>query len=134
MDIYRSGQSIAMIAVRFNLGHQITYNISTGHYLNGANVASNFIAEMLEFGLIGVFCFSIIVSKLVTTIENKIIEGNIFFIYMSFEFCRWIFLMPRAELFYDSYNMFKYSLFFMLLYIVSRPLYTKKSLNIHKVF
>lgn len=116
---FSMGQSVDMIQIRYNLGHQITYNISPGLYLAGGNVASNFIAEMSEFGFVGVGFFSVIVSKLIIFVEEKIISRNAFYSFMSLEFCRWIFLMPRAETFYDTYNLMKYGIIFILIYGVA---------------
>jgi hypothetical protein len=118
-DVYSMGQSADMIQIRYNLGHQITYNISPGYYLAGSNVASNFIAEMSEYGFAGVGLFSIIVSKLIILVEEKIINRNAFYSFMSVEFCRWVFLMPRGETFYDTYNFIKYGIIFILIYGVA---------------
>lgn len=119
IQIYSSGQSLEMIAVRFNLGHQITNNISTGYYLAGSNVASNFIAEMSEFGLLGVLFFSVIISKLIVITEEKIVNRNIFFTFMTIEFTKWILFIPRAETIYDTYSLLKYSLSFAVIYLLS---------------
>lgn len=124
-NIYTSGQSTAMVAVRFNLGHQITNNISESYYLSGSNVASNFIAEMLEFGLVGVLLFSIVVSKIIGFSERKIITGGLFMRYMSFELCRWVFLLPRSETFYDTYSLLKYGLIFLIMIIIARIIRVK---------
>lgn len=115
-NVFKMGQSKEMIQIRFNLGHQITYNISHAYYLGGSNVASNFIAEMSEFGLIGVGLFSFVVSKIIIFFEKQIYNGNAYFSYMSVELCRWIFLMPRGETFYDTYNLIKYGSIYMLVF------------------
>ena len=115
---YSSGQNMEMIQVRFNLGHQITYHISPGYYLAGSNVASNFIAEMSEFGYGGVLFFSILISALIRLVETKIIHRNPYFRFMSFEFCKWIMFLPRAEAFYDSYNLLKYGIGYIAIYTI----------------
>lgn len=118
--IYKMGQSLDMVAIRYNLGHQLSFAISTDYYLSGANVASNFIAEMAEFGILGVAGFSFLISILIDYVERAIIKRNAFFLFMSVEFCSKIFMLPRAEAFYDTYNLAKYGACFIALFIVAR--------------
>ena len=119
VDIYSSGQTQAMAEIRFQLGHQITYHISPGYYLMGHNFASNFIAEMAEFGPLGVIGFSFVFLFLVFQIEEQITQKSPYFGFMCIEFCLWIFMAPRASAFYDTYNLMKYGIIFLLLYGVS---------------
>lgn len=119
VDVYSSGQTQAMVEIRFQLGHQITYHISRDHYLMGYNFASNFIAEMAEFGSLGVVGFSSVFLLAVFKIEEQITRQNPYFGFMCIEFCLWIFMAPRASAFYDTYNLMKYGIIFLLLYGVS---------------
>ena len=117
VDVYSGGQSQAMIDVRFNLGHQISYHVSPGYYLQGNNFASNLIAEMAEFGIFGVVFFSYIFARTIRFIENGIQNHSPYICYMSTEFCGWIFMAPRASAFYDTYNLFKWGLIYIVLMI-----------------
>ena len=112
--IYGGGQTTEMAKIRFNLGHQITFLISPDYYLQGHNFASNFIAEMSEFGFFGVVLFSFVVSLLVLFIEKRIIAGSKYWTFMSFELCMWIFFLPRGSAFYDTYNILKFGLIFLV--------------------
>lgn len=124
-SIYAGGQSIEMIEIRYNLGHQITYLLSHNYYLSGANVAGNFIAELSEFGYIGIFIGAFIVAKIISFIDEYF-DTNIFFRFMSIEWIRSILFMPRGEMFYDTYNLFKYGIIFILIYGISNILLGKK--------
>lgn len=115
--LFTGGQSIALLDVRANLGHWLTYNISSNYYLSGYNIGSNFIAEMSEFGYFGVVIFSYVVSKLIQFVENNMMK-NLWLRFMSIELCSWIFFLPRAEAFYDTYNLTKYTIIFLVVYIV----------------
>ena len=123
-SVYDSGQSIEMIEFRFHLGHQLSYYISPVFYVNGNNIASNFIAEMAEFGCFGVVIFSTIICYLMLVIDKKVCTND-FVAYMSFLLCGWIFLMPRAEAFFDTYTLFKYWLIYIVLQLFSIELSTK---------
>lgn len=126
--IYSGGQSLEMIEIRYNLGHQITYLLSHSYYLSGANVAGNFIAELAEFGYIGVLIGSIVVVKMISFIDEYF-DTNIFFRFMSIEWIRSILFMPRGEMFYDTYNLFKYGIIFSLIYGISNMLFLKKRIR-----
>ena len=117
VEVYSGGQSQEMINIRFNLGHQISYHVSHGYYLQGNNFASNFIAEMAEFGIFGVVFFSYIFARMVRFIENGIQNHSPFICYMSAELCGTIFMAPRASAFYDTYNLFKWGLIYIVLMI-----------------
>ena len=128
VDVYSSGQTQEMINIRYNLGHQISYHILPGYYLQGNNVASNFIAEMAEFGIVGVIVFSAIFAGMIRYVENAIRNQSPFICYMSVELCTWIFMAPRASVFYDTYNLVKWGLiYFFLLFVGS--IFTKNILR-----
>lgn len=114
--VYSGGQTIDYIHVTSDLGHILTYNISPSYYLAGNNIASNFIAEMSEFGLSGVFVGSLIFSYMLFKFD-KVFCKNTFFMFMSSEFLLKILYVPRAELFYDSYSLIKYGAIYFGIYL-----------------
>ena len=124
-SVYNGGQSVDMIKIRFNLGHQITYFISPNYYLAGSNVASNFIGEMLEFGYGGVVVFSIILSKLINYISDKMCQKD-FYLFMCCLICNWIFMLPRGETFMDTYTIFKFGIIFLGFKCIANIFYNTK--------
>lgn len=117
-----SGQSLELIQYRFNLGHQITYHISAKYYLSGAGVGNNFIAELLEFGIPGVLIGSFVLVKLISLFDEHI-GHNLYLRFMAPAFVGKILIVPRAELFYDTYNLVKYGAIFCVIYLAGKFFY-----------
>ena len=124
------GQSLEVIAHRFSLSHQITYHISEAYYLSGAGVGSNFLAELLEFGIPGVLIGSYVLVKLISLLDENI--GRSYFLrFMGSAFVGKILITPRAELFYDTYNLFKYGSIFLVIYLFGCFFY-RRTINVTK--
>lgn len=114
-----AGQSEAVILVRQNLSHQITYHMSNDYYLSGANVGNNFLAELMEFGLPGIFIGSFFLAYAIKYYDERFCS-NLFFRFMSIEFVGKILFEPRAEYFYDTYNLFKYGTIYLFVCILGK--------------
>lgn len=110
--IMRSGQSTDMLAIRYNLGHQMTNNISSIYYLNGYGVDSSFIAEFSEFGIIGVIIGSILISIVISVYSRNIVSSK----YLKFFapiFVQYILMIPRAPAIFDTYTLVKWSVVYL---------------------
>lgn len=130
-EVYAGGQSIDYINITSDLGHILTYNISPVYYLEGNNVASNFIAELSEFGIIGIILGSFVFLSILFKYDNMF-DRNSFYMFMSCEFLLKIFYVPRAEMFYDTYNLFKYGIIYFCIYIMASLMNRKSRKSILK--
>lgn len=125
-----NGQSLELIAGRSSLSHQITFHISSSYYLSGAGVGSNFLAELLEFGIPGVLFGSVLLVKLISLLDENL--GRSYYLrFMGSAFVGKIFITPRAEFFYDTYNLVKYGLIFGVIYLFGCICY-KRTVNLSK--
>lgn len=118
-SIYSNGQSLEMVAIRNDLAHQISYYCNPAAYLSGNGMGGNMVAEMLQFGLIGLIILSIIFCVVVRFIEinwpTSIIAG--FLLYLLFS---GLFFAPRASyVLIDTYSLFKWIILFCVIYTLS---------------
>ena len=127
-NIYNGGQTADYYQVTSNLGHIMTYYISPTYYLAGNNVASNFLAEWSQFGYIGVGIGSALTAWMINFYDDNY-DRNMFLRFMSIEFLSKILYLPRAEMFYDTYNLFKFGLIYILIKTIIISVGKKRSYN-----
>lgn len=110
-------QSEDLIRIRPSLNHQLSYYVSHSRYLSGYAVGSNFLAELAQGGIIEVILGSILVCFLISYFSSHLKKSR-YLQFMSYEFFAHIIIMPRAELFYDTYSLLKYFLFFAVIMVI----------------
>lgn len=107
-------QSVELIKIRPNLNHRLSYFISPSRYLSGYAIGNNFMAELSEYGIIEVVLGSIVACLLIRYFSTNVKRSS-YLKFMSFEFFTHIIIMPRSELFYDTYSLAKYSVVYLLI-------------------
>lgn len=112
-ELSDSGQSLETISYRYSLNHQMTYTISKEVYLSGGGTGSNFIAEFSEFGILGVILGSIIIFIIIKKYSNNILRYR-YLRFMSLNFVQYILFIPRAEAFYSTYDLVKWSIIYFV--------------------
>ena len=117
--IMSGGQSEDMIGIRYNLGHQVTYNISKTYYLSGSGVDSNFIGEFSEFGFVGVLIGSIIVSFVINWYSVNITRSK-YLKFMSQILVQYVLFIPRSSAFVDTYTLAKWTVIYCIVVFAAR--------------
>lgn len=109
-----TGQSMHVLEVRSNIGHQLVYSLNPGYYLAGYSTGTSFIAEMYEFGVCGVIIGTVMLGLFCVLFENKMCKNHfrMLFAYLFFQF---LILTPRGSLFVPIYDIIKYILCFCVL-------------------
>ena len=108
------GQSLALLAHRFSLPHQLTYFMSPAYYLQGAGLGGCFMAELAEYGIVEVILGSFLLSSMITYFDNHLVD-NLFLRFMAVDFVTKIMLEPRSEMFYDTYNLLKFYIIYRVI-------------------
>jgi oligosaccharide repeat unit polymerase len=112
-----TGQSLGTLEVRSNLGHQLVYSLNPDYYLNGFSIGTSSIAELYEFGLIGVIIGAIAFVWFIAKFDYMVNRHRLYMIF-SVIFFTTIITSLRASFFPYFYDMVKDILFFVLIVII----------------
>lgn len=127
---FPSGQSLDVLNVRSALGHQLTYVINPDYYLGGASLGTSFIADIYEFGLLGVFIGAIIFSFFISSFNKLYYKKKIIFIFSMF-FVQYFFMAPRSTFLPNIYFLVRYLVIFIFIYFLfdfKNGIFSKKKL------
>lgn len=116
-DVYSQPQSINLIGLAGGFKHILTYIINPEYYLSGGGLGSFYLAELYEFGIVGVIVGSFVAGLAMSWIAKYRSARMVGF--FSFFIFSHIFLMPRAEFFPNSLAIIKLYLLYIL--FVSLP-------------
>lgn len=109
--VYSAGQTQEMISFRNSLSHQLSYCMNPSWYLAGANTGSNMVAEMSQFGSIGVALLSFAFCMFIQFLEKKWGEQS-FLGFMLYPLFSQILFAPRGSYFYDTYSLLRLLIMF----------------------
>ncbi len=110
-----------------SFSHELSYITESSLYLAGYGMGGNYIAEVyLSLGIIGVCIVSILLGKVICILENITLTNNVFVNAMYFILVKFLFTLPRSELFSWISDMI-YLLFVLLLIY---PFYKKRLRNL----
>lgn len=125
------GQSLEVLEKRSSLGHQMIYTISPDAYLGGMSLGTSCIAELYEFGLIGVVIGGVIMAWVIAKFDLKI-KTNRYYLLLSFFFCSYLLIAPRNTFLPNIYFLLRYLLVYCiisLLWLVFKEVFKKKNIN-----
>lgn len=112
-----------------SFSHELSYITEPSLYLAGYGMGGNYIAEMyLSLGIIGVCIVSILLGKIICILENTALTNNVFINAIHFILVKFLFTLPRSELFSWVSDMIYLLFVFLLIY----PFYRKKRQKIYK--
>ena len=104
-------QSEEIVNIAGGLKHVLTYVVDRQYYLSGGGLGSTYLAELYEFGLLGVVLGSILVGYSFRLFDRMLFNRALcFFSYFLFSH---IFLLPRAEFFPNLWALMK--IYFLLI-------------------
>lgn len=122
------GQSLEVLEKRSSLGHQMVYTISPDAYLGGMSFGSSCIAELYEFGFIGIVIGSIIMAWVIAKFDLNI-KMNRYYLLLSFFFCSYVLLAPRSTYLPNIYFLLRYVFVYgviFLLWLVYKEVFKQK--------
>jgi hypothetical protein len=122
------GQSLEVLEKRSSLGHQMVYTISPDAYLGGMSFGSSCIAELYEFGFIGIVIGSIIMAWAIAKFDLNI-KMNRYYLLLSFFFCSYLLLAPRSTFLPNIYFLLRYVFVYgviFLLWLVYKEVFKQK--------
>lgn len=120
-----TGQSEHVLEVRSSIGHQLVYSLNPDYYLGGNSTGTSLIAESYEFGFVGVIFGAILLGWFLYFFEKRIVHGNYgkIFVFLFFQF---IVLTPRGSLFVPLQNIIKFSICYIILFMIFKMISTIK--------
>lgn len=115
--IFPNGQSIEVINVRSSLGHQLIYVVNSNYYLSGGSLGTSFIAEVYQFGLLGVFCGAVFFAYLISLFNKNYSKSRVLLIFSMF-FVQYFLMAPRSNFLPNFYFLIRYIVIFIFIYLI----------------
>lgn len=110
------GQSLEVLEKRSSLGHQMVYTLSPDAYLGGMSFGSSCIAELYEFGFIGVVIGSVVLGWTIAKFDLNV-KMNRYYLLLSFFFCSYVLIAPRSTFLPSIYFLLRYILVYGIIFI-----------------
>ncbi len=114
-----SGQSETTVEKRSSLGHQLTYSLNKNYYLAGASLGSNFIAELYEFGIIGITIGAVLFAYFIA-LFSKYYRSNRMLLFLSLILIGYFLIAPRSTFFPSLYFIFRCLIIYMIILYLFR--------------
>ncbi len=111
------GQSLEVLEVRSSLGHQMIYTLSPEAYLSGMSLGSSCIAELYEFGIIGIIIGTFLMAWGMVQLENNL-KTNKYYLLLSFFLCSYFLIAPRSTFLPNIYFLLRYILVFGVIHFI----------------
>lgn len=123
--IHSTGQNFDSLENRSSLGHQLIYEISSNAYFNGVSLGTTQIAELFEFGLLGIILGAAIYAYFINLVNTKI-QVSEKWRFASFILITSILAAPRNTYLPNLYLLAKIWLVYLFIIYCLRPLLMKK--------
>lgn len=111
------GQSLEVLEKRSSLGHQMIYTLSPDAYLGGMSLGTSCIAELYEFGIIGILLGCFILAWGVAKFDLNI-KLNRYYLLLAFFFCSYLLIAPRNTFLPNIYFLLRYILVYGVIYLI----------------
>lgn len=108
-----SGQSLETLEHRASIGHHLVYTLNPDYYLAGNSLGSSYIAEMYEFGIIGVILGMILLAWFVNFVDTKMFKSR-FSMVFAYNFFQCVILSARGSLFPSLYEIIKITIVYFI--------------------
>lgn len=108
-----SGQSLETLEHRASIGHHLVYTLNPNYYLAGNSLGSSYIAEMYEFGIIGVILGMILLAGFVNFVDTKMFKSRFRMIF-AYNFFQCVILSARGSLFPSIYEIIKITIVYVI--------------------
>ncbi|MEY1088325.1 O-antigen polysaccharide polymerase Wzy [Morganella morganii] len=114
--IHRGTQSYSTIEKTNYLSYQLTYALDRDSFLRGEGIGASYIAEMFQFGYLGVIFGGILIGFCIRALERN--KEKQYIKYMSYLFLSTIIFLPRGELFELFYEVILYTAIYIVLIVL----------------
>ena len=109
------GQSIKLLETRFDLSHHLTHYLNSEYYLKGMSIGNNFLAELYEFGILGVIGGTILIVLFISFFNKNVLRNRVL-LYLSFLFVTHYIYIPRTTFFINLYHLSRNIVAYTLIY------------------
>lgn len=109
-----TGQSVEVLQHKCGVGHQLMYTINPDYYLGGNSLGSSSITELYDLGLTGLAAGAVLLPVMLRFLERKFATSR-FALFLSYSLLTQFFLSARSSFFPSFYNLFKLTLFYLLI-------------------
>ncbi|MFK7779569.1 MAG: O-antigen polysaccharide polymerase Wzy [Candidatus Gracilibacteria bacterium] len=127
----QGGQSLNAIKYRENLNHRLTYYLNDHYYLMGGGLGTSFIAEILEFGYIGIMLFSILLAYLISAIY--IYSNKRIMLFFSYILVTHVLIMSRGSYFVNLWVIMKFIFLYIIFQLIIKLIKKKKNTLTHQI-
>lgn len=111
------GQSLEVLEKRSSLGHQMIYTLSPDAYLGGMSLGTSCIAELYEFGIIGIIIGGSIMAWGIAKFDLNI-KTNRYYLLFAFFFCSYLLIAPRSTFLPNIYFLIRYLLVYCIIFLI----------------
>jgi oligosaccharide repeat unit polymerase len=120
-----TGQNYEVLLRRAGLGSHLTYTLNPNYYFAGGSIGTSYIAELYEFGLIGIVVGSVFLSFYIIQFQRYVGKSR-FVLLFSYYFFYSIVSSPRASLLPAIYVFAKLLLVICIVLIGYNLIFRKK--------
>lgn len=113
------GQSLEVLDARSSLGHQLVYSLNPDYYLSGMSLGTTNIAELYEFGILGVIIGGILYAIFLTKFTLNVKYSRTWLLFSFFLFSS-IALSPRGAYFPSLYSFIRILIVYFIIVIVDK--------------
>lgn len=118
------GQSLEVLDARSSLGHQLVYSLNPDYYLSGMSLGTTNIAELYEFGILGVIIGGILYAIFLARFALKVKYSRTWLLFSFFLFSS-IALSPRAAYFPSLYSFIRILIVYFIIIIINKIIHGK---------
>ena len=123
--IHASGQSLETLDVRSSLGHQLIYELNPTIYLNGNSLGTTQIAELFEFGILGIIIGAMVYAYFIKMVDFKMtLSKN--WRFASFVLISSILAAPRSTYLPNLYMLAKMLLVYLVIIYFIKPIFIRR--------
>jgi oligosaccharide repeat unit polymerase len=124
-----SGQNLEVLETRASLGHHLIYLLNPQYYLSGFSGGTSSIAELYQFGILGVSVGAIILGWFIAKVNYKLPRNRGYMMFSMLIFTT-IVMSPRNSYFPNLYQIIKNLIFYFPIlltfkFFLKKPLVVK---------
>ena len=120
----KDGQSLEVLEARSSLGHQLVYSLNPDYYFSGMSLGTTNVAELYEFGILGVIIGGILYAIFLAKFMIKVKYSRTWLLLSFFLFSS-IALAPRGGYFPSLYSFIRLLIVYFVIVIFDKIIHGK---------
>lgn len=120
-----TGQSLETLQHRSNLGHQLIYHMDSSAYLAGHSLGTTQVAELYEFGIIGIIIGAFIYAAFLCLLDKKLLSSRKW-LFASLVLVTSVMMAPRSYYLPGLYSLVKLVIVYIFIMTVANKISKKK--------